>query len=423
MGGRVVQKYIESPLLLRRRQPQPRPPPEAVPTGAVPTKSVPLEPVPTELAPTESIQTEPVPTEMVPTEPLSSHPDPRRHPYRRRDRLDGSPASASRRRVPQSRGENNSENIEADIVGAVNRTVPDLLHSEKTQEPRPSGGAAASPLSLPLRGLDEHDLDCFGGKEQRGLDAVSPPPPEATKFDLRVWVLVTGWKPLESFWFDESYLRVCPQKFTLDEANFGNPDVHLTNLCARRPVDRAFKTSAPSHGHERRRQRRRPFSASHSNGRCSTSNQSSPDGRPRVGMTADNSAKASPWKHQEDEAGALRGQLRTAKGGSEGFVASQADLIDALGEMDAGGEGWPPDTTDGLKKDQRRARGERLWNSKVSPSIRRVIKSTLLAAHSHVRPRTSSFQLFGFDVLLDQDLTPCEFPSVPCGFAYNLETA
>lgn len=406
MGGRVVQKYIEAPLLLRR---QPRPSTEAVPTEKVPTESVQvsIKRVPTKSAPTKSIPTEPVPAE-----PLSSDPDPRWHPYRQRGRLDGSPAPGSHRLVPQLQGEHNNENSQADVDSAVYRTVPNLPHSEKGQQSGPSGSAVAAPLSLPLCGLKERNLGSFGGKEQRGVD-VDPPSPGKTKFDLRVWVLVTGWKPLESFWFDECYLRVCPQNFTLDKANFGNPDVHLTNLCARRPVDRAFRASAPSQGYERRRERKRPFSASRLRYRCSTKNQSSPGDRPRVCRSADNSAEAPHWKHQEDAAGALRGDLRVEEGGSEGFVASQADLIDTLGVVDVGGGGWLPDATSGLEKDQQRERGERLWESKVSPSIRRVIKSTLLAAHSHIRPRTSSFQLFGFDVLLDQDLTPCEFPGSP----------
>ena len=129
-----------------------------------------------------------------------------------------------------------------------------------------------------------------------------------------------------------------------------------------------------------------------------------------MGRPANNSAEAPHGKRQEDAVGALRGELRVEEGGSEGFVASQADLIDTLGVEGVGGKGGLPDATSGLEKHQQRARGQRVWESKVSPSIRRVIKSTLLAAHSHIRPRTSSFQLFGFDVLLDQDLAPCEFP-------------
>ena len=443
MGGRVVQKYIESPLLLRRQKPQARPTAEAerteavsteeVPTKPVPTESLPTEPlpteplpmesaptesVPTELVPMEAVSTEAVPTDTVPMEPSASDPDPRWHPCLQRDRFDGYSAPGSRRRVPQSQRESTIENNKADVGGAINRTaVPCLSHSETDQELKPSGGTTAGPFSLPLRRLDERDPECFGGKEQRVI-GMGPPSPGATKFDLRVWVLVTSWKPLEAFWFDECYLRVCPQSFNLHDANFGNPDVHLTNLCARRPADRALKASAPSHEHERRRERRRPFSASHAVLRCSTNNQSGHDCRIHVVTPADGSAESSPQKRQKDEMGALRRELNVEEGDSEGFVASQAELIDSLGELDTGGGGGPPGATGGFARGQRRARGERLWKSKVSPSIRRVIKNTLLAAHSHVRPRTSSFQLFGFDVLLDQELAPCEFPSLFRGFAY-----
>ena len=195
MGGRVVQKYIEPPLLLRR---QPRPSTEAVPTEEVPTVSVSTELVPMESAPAKSIPTESIPTQPVPTEPLSSDPDSRWHLYRRRDRLDGSPGPGSRRLVPQLQAEHNHENSKADVLSAVCRTVPNSPHSEMEQEMGPSGGAVAAPLSLPLCGMKERSPGSFGGKEQRGVD-VGPPSRGEAKFDLRVWVLVTGWKPLKSF--------------------------------------------------------------------------------------------------------------------------------------------------------------------------------------------------------------------------------
>lgn len=93
--------------------------------------------------------------------------------------------------------------------------------------------------------------------------------------------------------------------------------------------------------------------------------------------------------------------------GSEVFVASQAELFQILGEMGEGRGDWGS-TEKGEGEEHVRARGERLWRSKISPSIEGIVRSTLLAALPHMRPRARSFQLFGFDILLDRQLHPCE---------------
>lgn len=36
------------------------------------------------------------------------------------------------------------------------------------------------------------------------------------KFDIRQWVLVTGWNPLTVYFYTDSYLRFCCVDFTLD---------------------------------------------------------------------------------------------------------------------------------------------------------------------------------------------------------------
>ncbi|CAE7877434.1 TTLL3C, partial [Symbiodinium sp. KB8] len=47
------------------------------------------------------------------------------------------------------------------------------------------------------------------------------------KFDIRQWVLVTSWNPLQVWFFKECYLRFCVYDFTLDD--LGNKFVHLSN--------------------------------------------------------------------------------------------------------------------------------------------------------------------------------------------------
>merc|ERR1712087_234980 len=50
---------------------------------------------------------------------------------------------------------------------------------------------------------------------------------EGRKFDIRQWVLVTSWDPLAVWFYDDSYLRFCFNKYNPD--NPTNRFAHLTN--------------------------------------------------------------------------------------------------------------------------------------------------------------------------------------------------
>jgi hypothetical protein len=52
------------------------------------------------------------------------------------------------------------------------------------------------------------------------------------KFDLRQWVLVASWEPLDVFVFDAAYLRLCSRDFSLNDLH----DVykHLSNYSIQR---------------------------------------------------------------------------------------------------------------------------------------------------------------------------------------------
>lgn len=197
------------------------------------------------------------------------------------------------------------------------------------------------------------------------------------KFDIRTWVLVTGWDPLEAFVFDEGYLRVCPQSFTLDESKFAEPQVHLTNISARRPNNRTLKARGGQFQRQEGRHRRRPSSSSAAFG--------------AVNSDFDGVREPTDTTTREVE--------------TEGFLASQARLFRKLGEMH---EAEDTRGTNAGGEEEVRVRGERQWRTKVSPSIEAVVRKTLLAARPHMWPRASSFQLFGFDLLLDRQLRPCE---------------
>lgn len=52
---------------------------------------------------------------------------------------------------------------------------------------------------------------------------------EGYKFDLRLYVLVTSFKPLECFIYTEGFARVSTDKYSLSKADMDNKFIHLTN--------------------------------------------------------------------------------------------------------------------------------------------------------------------------------------------------
>ena len=59
------------------------------------------------------------------------------------------------------------------------------------------------------------------------------------KFDVRQWVLVTSWEPLECFIFEQAYLRVCAQDFTLNELDNA---IHVTNYSIQKADGKTIPT-------------------------------------------------------------------------------------------------------------------------------------------------------------------------------------
>lgn len=49
------------------------------------------------------------------------------------------------------------------------------------------------------------------------------------KFDVRQWVLVTSWEPLDAFVFETAYLKFCSSDFSLDLEELSDVYRHLSN--------------------------------------------------------------------------------------------------------------------------------------------------------------------------------------------------
>ena len=49
------------------------------------------------------------------------------------------------------------------------------------------------------------------------------------KYDLRIYLLITGFAPLKIYLYDNGFVRFCPEDYTLDPDKMTNKSIHLTN--------------------------------------------------------------------------------------------------------------------------------------------------------------------------------------------------
>eukprot|EP00903_Cladosiphon_okamuranus_P008323 g8007.t1 len=192
MGGRVVQKYVETTLLLPRTSPPPRRLPNdsaLLGQGIHRRRRLELEYGEEEKARGNSHDT----CETVETVET----------------------------VEKVEKVEKVENVETVKTGWGKSNVVD-------KEPTIWSGKIGSPSG----GREDDTRRHAGDTEQTDIDLGASV--DERKFDIRTWVLVTGWEPLEAFVFDEGYLRVCPQSFTLDESKFAEPKGYLRSIYHRR---------------------------------------------------------------------------------------------------------------------------------------------------------------------------------------------
>jgi tubulin polyglutamylase TTLL5 len=70
------------------------------------------------------------------------------------------------------------------------------------------------------------------------------------KFDLRLYVLVTSFKPLEAFIYKEGFARVSTHQYSLDPKDFDNKFIHLTNASIQRMNEDGPKRDNPTEATE-----------------------------------------------------------------------------------------------------------------------------------------------------------------------------
>ena len=69
------------------------------------------------------------------------------------------------------------------------------------------------------------------------------------KFDLRLYVLVTSFKPLEAFIHTDGFARVSTDKYSLDRNDVGNKYIHLTNSSIQKTNEKEMNKDNPLSDH------------------------------------------------------------------------------------------------------------------------------------------------------------------------------
>lgn len=57
------------------------------------------------------------------------------------------------------------------------------------------------------------------------------------KFDLRIYVLVTSYRPLKAYEYVHGFARFCNAKYTTEQNDLDNPFIHLTNVAIQKHND------------------------------------------------------------------------------------------------------------------------------------------------------------------------------------------
>jgi len=172
-----------------------------------------------------------------------------------------------------------------------------------------------------------------------------------SKFDLRVWVLVTSFEPLRAHIFSRVYGRRCGLAYDSSVKSLGESLIHLTNYSIQRK-------------------------------------------NPDVGDSSSSKASSDPSASSVKK---LRNVCDNARSGGVAPAAAsavQGDLLVSHEEIlrVVNNHGGQP--------------SDHVWNQHVWPEIKRKILATLEATKGQVSHREKSFEFLGYDIILDDALTP-----------------
>ena len=185
------------------------------------------------------------------------------------------------------------------------------------------------------------------------------------KFDLRLYCLVTSFQPLEAFLYREGFVRLSTRRFSLDIKSQDDLLVHLTNSSIQKNAD-GFRAA----------------DGSLSPGSKSSCGVKGPGGILHVTKGEEDESKLGgtkrtlPWLWKTLE---RSGHVK-AEGGDSGKAVGSA-------------ESCVPESSPGTVAE--------LW-----AKITEVVVKTLMCVDGPIAAQPNSFELYGFDVIIDDDMRP-----------------
>ena len=187
------------------------------------------------------------------------------------------------------------------------------------------------------------------------------------KFDVRQWVLVTSWAPLQAWAFARPYLRFCAVPFSLEPHNIADRYAHLSNNSVQKHCAAFGGVGDQNMWH-------------------------AADFAAWLQVQAAEGA----WVGLEYEAG----EAAAAAAGDVGFDKSEE------GEGGGGGSnGSNSPSNPGLRLPVNECSD--IWNQVIAPRIRRVLLHTLLCGRELLGSKSDAalcFEQYGFDLMVDATL-------------------
>lgn len=216
------------------------------------------------------------------------------------------------------------------------------------------------------------------------------------KFDLRLYVLVTSFNPLEAFVYEEGFARFTTAKYTLDPAALSNRFVHLTNSSVNK------ENVAP--------QAARSQSSTPRAGSAEDAELSSCDDGMVVNPDEDNGLDFLVNSGTDEPENDLNGADGTAVPTGAGRLGEDCHHLHG-GTKCSLSRLWQL-----LRRHHPQLNVKELWSRKITD----VILKSLFAVEDRIPHHPNAFELYGYDILIDADYKPWLIevnasPSLGCG--------
>ena len=277
----------------------------------------------------------------------------------------------------------------------------DILDCEKGMGGRTAQKYIENPLLAPFRAkatvgfqtqdVSPRDITCVSPLS--GSSSSSSSSSTSVKFDLRVWVMVTSVTPLKVQVYSKVYGRCCCSQYTDELSNLADTSMHLTNFAIQKNHVFNNNNSNNSNNSDGVNNENSAGNGNNDNNNIYYNDSSSGAKNYGTGVTGMlNRLRASIKKAPRDEDNANSNGNNNNR--ENGGLLNKSDLL--LTHEDV------------VKIVASASNVDKTWDADVWPDIKNKIMQTLQAVccSGNVTHRDKSFEFLGFDVMLDNNLTP-----------------